>query len=69
MDSIALYIKVDEATKKLVQKGNDQIKRVAKAKSIGINGKVPDDVQMKGFDILGAKAEIGISKMEKRVQK
>ncbi len=63
MDSIALYITADELTKALILKGKDQIKKVAKAKSIGINGKVPDGVQMKGFDILGAKAEIGIGKL------
>ena len=62
MDSIALYISADEPTRILVQKGKDQIKKIAKAKSININGAVPEGVQMKSFDILGANTKIGIIK-------
>jgi len=65
MDSIALYISADEPTKLLVQKGKGQIKRIVKAKSISINGKIPEGVQMKSFDILGANVEIGIGKTRK----
>ncbi len=66
MDAIAVYIDADEATKALLQKGKDQIRKITKAKSISMGAEIPGDAQKREFDILGAKVGIGIKKLENK---